>query len=87
MNSELGISTLAPLKVATSVERTLIRLTMPSLSLTTTQSPSLIGRSISTIRPQTKLLMTVCKPKPIPTDSAPATTVRPVRSRPATEAA
>ena len=43
-------------RVSISVERTLIFLTMPSPELVTIQSPTLIGRSKSRMRPDTKLL-------------------------------
>ena len=41
-------------------------------------SSILIGRSKSKIKPQTKLLMTVCRPNPTPTVNAPARIVFPL---------
>ena len=83
ISSELGMIRLARSKVSISVARTLMRRTMPCWSPTTIQSPTLIGRSTSRIRPETKLLTIDCRPKPMPTDSAPATMARLVMSRPA----
>src|SRR5215207_7855616 len=51
----------------------------PSPSPTTTRSPTRIGRSHRRIRPETKLFTIDCRPKPIPTESAPATMA--IRSR------
>ena len=72
INSAFGTITDARSKVSISVERTLMRLTMPSPDDVTIQSPTLIGRSKSKISPETKLLTMLCRPKPMPTESAPA---------------
>src|SRR5262247_276058 len=64
-------------------QRTEMRRTSPCWSPTTIRSPTLIGRSISKIRPDTKLLTIDCRPKPMPTDRAPATMARLVMSNPA----
>ena len=72
-NSELGTTTDAESNVSISVARTEIRRTVPSVSPITTQSPTRIGRSISISRPATKFSTTVRRPKPMPTESAPAT--------------
>ena len=42
------------------------------------KSPDLMGRSNRRIIPETKLFAMDCNPKPIPTESAPATTAKPV---------
>ena len=62
-------------------------MTLPCSLPTTTQSPTLIGRSMSRIRPETKLLTIDCRPKPMPTERAPATMARFVMSKPAYEMA
>ena len=82
MNSELGMITVARSKVSISVARTLMRRTQPSSLFTTTQSPTRIGRSASRISPETKFDTTDCRPKPMPTDSAPATSAIFCRSMP-----
>ena len=84
---EFGTMTVARSNVSISVERTLIRFTMPSPPVRITQSPTLIGRSASRIRPETKLLTIDCRPKPMPTPRAPATSARLEKSSPAAEAA
>ena len=73
MSSEFGMITLALSKVSISVARTLMRRTWPSSPLTTIWSPTRIGRSASRIRPDTKFETIDCRPKPMPTESAPAT--------------
>ena len=85
MNSELGTITVWRWNVSISVARTLIFLTMPELAPATTQSPTLNGRSASRIRPETKLETMFCRPKPMPSDSAPATSARFDMSMPAAE--
>ena len=79
---EFGTITAERSKVWISVERTEMRFTMPSESPITTWSPTRIGRSQSRSRPETKLLTIDCRPKPIPTESAPATIVSFSRLRP-----
>ena len=56
MSSEFGTMIDWRWKVSISVALTLMRLTVPSAAPTTIQSPTLIGRSTSRIRPETKLL-------------------------------
>ncbi len=73
--------------VSISVALTDIRLTRPRWPLISIQSPTFTGRSASRIRPETKLFTIDCSPKPMPTDSAPATIARLVVSRPATDIA
>ena len=51
------------------------------------RSPTLIGRSTRRIRPETKLLMMDCSPKPMPTDSAPATMATFCKLRPTYDSA
>ena len=72
MNSWLGMMTLARSKVSISVARMLIRRTQPSSFLTTTQSPTRTERSANRMMPEMKFATTACRPKPMPTDSAPA---------------
>ena len=79
---EFGTITAERSKVWISVERTEIRRTMPSESPITTWSPTRIGRSHSSSKPETKLLTIDCRPKPMPTESAPATMVSFSRLRP-----
>ena len=71
-------------KVSIRVERTEMSLTKPWVPPTSIQSPSLIGRSISRMIPETKFCTMFCRPKPMPTDSAPATRASEERSMPAT---
>ena len=85
ISSELGTSTVVRSPVWISVARTLIRRMSPSASPTTTQSPTLTGRSASRIRPEMKFCTIACRPKPIPTDSALA--IQAIRSRPTPMAA
>ena len=58
MKSALGTITSVRSKVSIRVERTEISFTMPMVPLTSIQSPSEIGRSISRMMPETKLLTT-----------------------------
>ncbi|EKD60235.1 MAG: hypothetical protein ACD_54C00865G0001 [uncultured bacterium] len=83
IRSEFGTITSDLSKVWMRVDRTEIDLTMPCVVPTSIQSPSLTGRSISRMMPDTKFDTTACKPKPMPTDNAPATMARPERSIPA----
>ena len=55
---------------------------LPSSPFIITQSPTLNGRSNKIIIPATKFLITSCKPKPIPTERAPAIKARLVKSMP-----
>jgi hypothetical protein len=84
-SSEFGMMIDDRSNVSISVDRTLIFLTMPSPDCVTIQSPTLIGRSNSRMRPETKLLTTDCRPKPTPTDSAPAMIARLERSTPSAD--
>ncbi|MNE74587.1 hypothetical protein D3C80_1706770 [compost metagenome] len=84
-NSEFGTMIDWPRKVSISVARTESRLTVPSVVPVTTQSPTLKGRSTSRIRPDTKFDTMFCRPKPIPTERAEATSARLERLRPAEE--
>ena len=77
--------TSARLKVCTSVDRTLIFLTNPSVLPVEIQSPVLMGRSSSRMMPETKLLTMFCRPNPMPTDSAPATMAMLVKLTPTTD--
>ncbi|MNF12561.1 hypothetical protein D3C80_2140920 [compost metagenome] len=54
----------------------------PSTPLKLIRSPTLTGRSVSRIRPETKFLTISCKPKPIPTDNALTIHARFVHSMP-----
>lgn len=83
IRSLLGTITSVLSKVSTRVERTEMRLTMPCWPAASIQSPTLMGRSISKMMPETKFDTMVCRPKPIPTDSAPATMASDDRSIPA----
>ena len=83
IRSEFGTMTSDRSKVWIRVERTEMDFTMPCVVPTSIQSPSLTGRSINKMMPETKFDTTVCKPKPIPTDRAPATMARPARLIPA----
>ena len=78
----LGTISVPRSKVSISVARALMRRTKPWSAPTTTQSPTLMPRSHNRIRPETKLLTIDCKPKPMPTDSAPATIASFWKSRP-----
>ena len=71
----LAMITLERSRVSISVARTWMRRTRPSSPLTLMMSPTRIGRSASRIRPETKFDTTDCRPKPIPIDKAPATSV------------
>lgn len=73
MNSELGTITVERSPSWISVARTFTRRTSPSVSPSTTQSPTFTGRSASRIRPEMKFCTMACRPKPMPTDSALAT--------------
>ena len=73
MSSELGTITVERSPIWISVARTLMRRMSPSASPSTTQSPTLTGRSTSRIRPDTKFCTIACRPKPMPTESALAT--------------
>ncbi len=74
ISSELGTISVDRSATWISVDRTLIRLTSPSWLPIRTQSPILTGRSASRISPDTKFCVIACRPKPMPTDSAPSTT-------------
>ena len=52
-----------------------MRLTLPDSVPLSIRSPTPTGRSTMRIRPETKLLTTFCSPKPMPTLSAPASSV------------
>ena len=78
----LGMITLWRFHVSSSVERMLICFILPSSPLIKTQSPTLNGRSNKMIMPETKFFITSCKPKPIPTDRAPAMTAKLDKSTP-----
>ena len=82
ISSEFGTISVARSKVSISVARTAILRTVPCLPPTSIQSPALIGRSTSRMIPETKLETTVWRPKPMPTDRAPATMARLDRSIP-----
>ena len=75
INSEL-------LKSRMMLARIPIRRMTPISLWTCTTSPTFTGRSKSRISPETKLFTMFCKPKPIPTPSAPARTVNFVMSTP-----
>ncbi len=66
-----GTMTSAPSNVVSVVARMPIARTLPDVPDTSTTSPGWIGRSNIRIRPETKLLTTFCRPKPMPTPSAP----------------
>ena len=70
---EFGTISVARSNVSISVARALILRTNPCSAPTTTRSPTRMLRSHNRIRPETKLLAIDCRPKPMPTDSAPAT--------------
>ena len=70
MSCELGTITSAPAPVRSTLARMPMRLTLPLCPAMSTESPTLMGRSNSTMRPETKLLTMLCKPKPTPTPSA-----------------
>jgi hypothetical protein len=82
MNCELGTITAMFSSVTTVVARAPIRRTSPLTPPTSMRSPTLIGRSKRMMRPLTKLLATFWSPKPSPTPSAPARTVKALRSMP-----
>src|SRR3546814_12005845 len=84
-SSDVCSSDLSRSDVSSSVARMRTRRTVPSLPATEMKSPLRIGRSNSRITPDTKLLTTFCKPKPMPTDNAPATIASLPRSTPAKE--
>ncbi len=81
--SEFGTITSERSQVWIRVALTEIDFTIPCEPPTSIQSPSLTGRSTSRITPETKFDTTFCRPKPMPTDSAPATIASPDRSIPA----
>ncbi len=66
-----GTTTSAPSNVVSVVARMPISRTLPEVPDTSTTSPGWIGRSNIRIRPETKLLTTFCRPKPMPMPSAP----------------
>ena len=78
----LGTMTWVRWKVSISVARMLMRRTKPSWPATITQSPALIGRSTSRMTPEITLLAMFCRPRPMPTESAPSTIARLVKSTP-----
>ncbi|EXI73555.1 MAG: hypothetical protein AW07_02513 [Candidatus Accumulibacter sp. SK-11] len=69
----LGTTTSAPSKVVMMVARMPMSRTLPLIPATSTTSPSRIGRSNIRISPATKFFTTSCRPKPMPTPSAPKT--------------
>ncbi|MNV52187.1 hypothetical protein D3C71_1442670 [compost metagenome] len=71
----LGTITSAPSKVLMRVARMPMSRTCPDVPLISTTSPGCIGRSNIRINPDTKLFTTPCRPKPMPTPSAPNTMV------------
>ena len=79
ISCEFGTITSAPAPVRRMLARMPMRLTLPLWPAMSTESPTRIGRSNSTIRPDTKLLTMLCKPKPTPTPTALAKMVK--RSR------
>ncbi len=70
ISSELGTIRVDLSPTWISVERTEMRRMSPSWSPIFTQSPIFTGRSASRIRPETKFWVIACRPKPMPTDSA-----------------
>ncbi|MNT00198.1 hypothetical protein D3C72_1346220 [compost metagenome] len=70
ISCELGTITVERSPSWISVARTLMRRMSPSTPARLTMSPTLTGRSVSRIRPETKFFTISCRPKPIPTDSA-----------------
>ena len=70
--------------LALPLARMPIRSTTPTASPVCTESPIFTGRSKSRIRPETKLLMMFCRPKPTPTPSALTRMVNLVMSMPST---
>ena len=81
ISCEFGTINSAPVQVRTVLERIPIRFTSPSSAVSRSWmlSPTWAGRSKSRISPETKLFTTFCRPKPIPTPKAPASSVK--RSR------
>ena len=73
--------------VCISVKRIFILFTNPCVLPTSIQSPLRIGRSNNKIKPETKLLTMFFRPKPIPTDKAPAITAKFLNSIPAMDEA
>ena len=67
--------TSAPCPVRTMDERMPMRVTVPDSAPLSITSPTPTGRSTMRISPETKLLTTFCSPKPMPTLSAPASSV------------
>ena len=82
---ELGTTTSAPSHERTVLERMPMRRTSPCTSPIWTASPTRTGRSKSTIRPETKLLTTFCRPKPTPMPNAPPRIVTRSRLMPSIE--
>ena len=82
-----GTTTSAPSNVVSVVARMPISRTLPDVPATSTTSPGWIGRSNIRIRPETKLLTTFCRPKPMPTPSAPNTIANWLVSKPAAASA
>ncbi|MNM78592.1 hypothetical protein D3C81_905020 [compost metagenome] len=70
INSEFGTISVERSPTWISVERTEMRRMSPSWSPIFTQSPIFTGRSASRIKPDTKFWVIACRPKPIPTDNA-----------------
>ena len=83
MRFEFGTTIWVRSKVWICVARTAIFFTTPCWPPTSIQSPTAMGRSTSRMMPETKFDTTCCMPKPMPTDSAPATKASEVRSIPA----
>src|SRR6516225_30459 len=75
-----------PSAVRMTLARMPMRLTSPTLPPTSMTSPTLMGRSKSRIRPDTKLLITFCNPNPMPTVNAPARIVTFAKSITTTQA-
>ncbi len=71
-----------PARVRTTLLRSPMLITRPSVPPTVTISPFFTVRSTSMMRPLTKLFTTFCRPNPIPTPRAPKAILRALRSKP-----
>jgi len=87
IGSEFGRRTDCRCNVPISVARTLIFRALQAPAPAPIQSPTLMGRSASRMRPETKLETTFCRPKPMPSDRPPAISAKLDKSIPAADTA
>ena len=82
MKSSFGIRNSRPSRVTTETKRARSSRIQPKVSPSEMVSPGLMERSSRMMIPEMKFETTFCRPKPIPTPTAPENTVKAVRSMP-----